>query len=291
VLLASGQLTFYQLSLIEAGNLDALVLGPVRVVDRLPQVTPRETLYRVFDPRRASEAGGGTLLLRHLAEDEAVDPIRPDEYRQRFAAAAAVSHPNVASVVEVLDIAGRPAALQEWVAGLASGDWPALAGVPGVWFRLVNQAALGLATLHRAGIVHGSLHAGSVVLTADGTVKLCGAGEPPWLLAEEPAGPATATGDLRALGRLAADWAERASRRKGGVRKPLPDSLQAILRRLRASENDAEAGPAFTTADELLAELEQAGADVPGNAEAWSRLLAYAAENAADGPIWWRQSA
>src|SRR5581483_2047087 len=81
VLLASGYLTLYQLALIEAGNLDALILGPTRVVDRL-RVTPRETVYRVFDPRRGREA-----LLRHLAEAEAQDAVHPDEFRQRFAAA------------------------------------------------------------------------------------------------------------------------------------------------------------------------------------------------------------
>src|SRR5207302_5919463 len=55
ILLASGVVTLYQMALIEAGNLDALMLGPVRVVDRL-RVTPRETVYRVFDPRRGREA-------------------------------------------------------------------------------------------------------------------------------------------------------------------------------------------------------------------------------------------
>ena len=36
-------------SLIEAGNVAGLVLGPVRVVDRL-RATPREVAYRVFTP-------------------------------------------------------------------------------------------------------------------------------------------------------------------------------------------------------------------------------------------------
>src|SRR5262249_9552137 len=66
VLLAGGSVTLYQLALIEAGNVDSLVLGPVRVVDRL-RVTAREIVYRVFDPRRPQE-NGGYFLLRHLAE-------------------------------------------------------------------------------------------------------------------------------------------------------------------------------------------------------------------------------
>src|SRR5205807_3690654 len=35
LLLAGNYLTLYQMALIEAGNLDGLVLGPVRVIDRL----------------------------------------------------------------------------------------------------------------------------------------------------------------------------------------------------------------------------------------------------------------
>src|SRR5262249_48231048 len=79
LLLAGGYLTLYQMALIEAGDLDALVLGPVRVIDRL-RATAHETVYRVFDPRRGQEA-----LLRHLGEDDAGDAVRPDEFRQRFA--------------------------------------------------------------------------------------------------------------------------------------------------------------------------------------------------------------
>src|SRR5438128_8886337 len=75
LLLAGGYLTLYQMALIEAGNLDALVLGPLRVIDRLC-VTPRDAVYRVFDPRRGQEA-----VLRHLAESELAEPAHLDEFR------------------------------------------------------------------------------------------------------------------------------------------------------------------------------------------------------------------
>src|SRR5439155_13012764 len=73
LLLAGNYLTLYQMALIEAGNLDGLVLGPVRVIDRLPS-SPHEVVFRVFDPRHSREA-----LLRHLAEAEMHDAIRPHE--------------------------------------------------------------------------------------------------------------------------------------------------------------------------------------------------------------------
>src|SRR5262249_47842198 len=112
VLLSSGAITLYQLALIEAGNVEGLVLGPYRVIDRV-QATPREVLYRVFDAER-----GAPALLRHLAESEMADAVRPDEYRQRFAAAVKAPHPNLAATYAALDINGRPATLQEWVSGL-----------------------------------------------------------------------------------------------------------------------------------------------------------------------------
>src|SRR5207237_6573808 len=127
-----------QLALIEAGNLDALVLGPVRVIDRLLS-SPHEVLYRVFDPRHNREA-----LLRHLTESEMLDAVRPNEFRQRFTAAAGVADTHLAATYEVFDLANRPAVLQEWLTGLPSSDWTAPAAAPGVWFRLITQPATGL---------------------------------------------------------------------------------------------------------------------------------------------------
>jgi hypothetical protein len=271
LLLAGGYLTLYQMALIEAGNLDGLVLGPFRLIDRL-RATPREVVYRVFDPRRGQEA-----VLRHLGESEMQDAVRPDEFRQRFAALAAVRHPHLAATLEVLEVAGRPAALQEWLTGLPGGDWPALTAVPGVWYRLLCQAALGLHTLHEAGLAHGQFDAGSILLTADGTVKLCGAGEPAWLRAS-PAEEGDAAADLAALGRIATGWVEPAEGRKGPKPKPLPESLQAVLRRLTAETPEER----YPSAAVLLEDLERAGADVPANGAAWDRLLSHVRDEAVD---------
>lgn len=267
LLLAEGYLTLYQMALIEAGNLDGLVLGPVRVIDKLPS-TPREAVYRVFDPRSNGEA-----VLRHLAEAEMYDAVRPDEFVQRFTAAAAVSHPNVAAVREVLTIAERPAVLVEYVAGLPSGDWPALAAAPGVWYRLVSQAAVALQAAHAAGLGHGHLEASSLVLTPKGVLKLVGLGEPCWLAGRdgEDDGPA---GDLAALGALAEGWSRLAPGGKSARSKPLPDELRALLARLQGE------GEPIASAQALVEELERAGAKVPASGAAWDRLLRHLREQA-----------
>jgi len=278
LLLDEGYLTLFQMALIEAGNLDGLVLGPVRVIDRLP-ATPREAVFRVFDPRSNREA-----VLRHLAETEMHDAVRPDEFRQRFAAAAALQHTHLVKTWEVLEIAGRPAVLQEWIEGVPSTEWPALAAAPGVWFRLLSQAGLALMTAHSAGLVHGHLHPSSFVFAGEGVLKLCGLGEPRWLAMypvseeEEPA-PA---GDLTALGVIAASWAALAATaapRKGAKNKQqMPGELQFVLTRLNADRPEDR----FASAAALLEALDQASAQVPPNATAWERFVKQIHDQSAD---------
>jgi chromosome segregation ATPase len=269
VLLASGVVTLYQLALIEAGNVAGLMLGPVRVIDRL-RATQHEAAYRVFDPRR-----GGEALLRHLAEEDMLDAVRPDEFRQRFTQAM-VPNPHVAATLEVLDIAGRPAVLQELLSGLASGDWPPLAAAPGVCFRLFTQAALALDTIHKAGLTHGNLGEACLFLTGEGILKIAGAGEPAWLHdSSRTAEAAEPRDDLRALGKIVSTWCRPTGVRKGTKTKPLPDALVAILHRLAA-----DGAEGYDSAAQLLEDLDRAGSEVPPNAEAWERLLRYVREHA-----------
>jgi chromosome segregation ATPase len=277
LLLAGNYLTLFQMALIEAGNLDGLVLGPLRVVDRL-RATPTETVYRVFDPRQNHDA-----ILRLLSEEEMQDAVRPDEFRQRFAAAASVRHPHLAATDEVLEVAGRPAALQEWLRGLPSTDWPALAGAPGVWFRLVNQAFLGLHTAHQAGLVHGRLDASRILLTSDGVLKLYGFGEPAWLA--EPTGAPSAepdaAADVAALGRLASAWALPSEGAKKTRAKPYPGALQRVLDRLSASD----LAQGYASAAAVLEELDRAGSEVPANAAAWERFIRQVRDQAVDAAL------
>lgn len=285
VLLASGAISLYQLALIEAGNLDALVLGRFRVIDRL-RVTPREAIYRVFDPNRVD---AGPFLLRHLAEAEMHDAVHPDEFRQRFAAARDAAHPNLAAVTEVLEINGRPAVVQEWLTGLFSPDWPAHAAHPGCWLRLITMAAAGIDAAHRHGLIHGRLTSDSFLLTADGVLKVTGFGEPPWLTPGpvSPVEPSPAA-DLRALGQVAFGWMQLAGKRKATTRtKPFTDALLAVIRRLEADPEPPMADTVaaerpYESAAELLTELHRLANHTPTGDDAWAKLLAHVAENSPD---------
>lgn len=293
VLLASGAITLYQLALIEAGNLDGLVLGRFRVVDRV-RTSPRENVYRVFDPTRADSDSNGLYLLRHLSEAEAQDAVHPDEFRQRFAAARDASHPNLAEVLEVLDLQGRPAVVQEWLTGLPGAELPPHAANPGCWIRLVTMAAEALNAAHRAGLVHGRLTSDSLVLTPEGLLKLTGYADPHWL-----DGSASATSeptiamDLRDLGQIAFAWSQLAAKKRG---KPFPDSLAAIIRRLDADpappmEDTVPADPPYQSAAELVADLKHLAKETTFSEDAWNKLLHHTAENAPQSPAALRRSA
>lgn len=291
VLLAGGYLTLYQLALIESGNLSGLMLGRFRVIDRLLS-TPREAIYRVFDPQLGlGDAEAGTCLLRHLGEPEMLDAVRPDEYRQRFGAARDLAHPNVAATLEVSEINGRPAIIQEWLRGLSAADWPAAIASPGVWHRLMLQTAQGLHAAHSVGLTHGRLTPSSLLLTRSGVVKLVGIGEPPWL---HPGGgdhEPTAEDDLRALGQIAYAWMNTGARRRTGKQKPFPNGLMEVVRSLGVAVE--ESGPplaVYPSAAALLDDLDRVAAEVPADLGAWEKLLEYASENSGD-PTTLRQSA
>ena len=282
VLLSGGYLTLYQLALIESGNLNALMLGRFRVIDRLLS-TQRESVYRVYDPRH--QFGGnenGTCLLRHLGESEMLDAVRPDEYRQRFGAARDLAHPNVAATLEVLELNNRPAIVQEWLVGLPGSEWSSAVSSPGVWHRLMIQIVQGLYAAHEIGLTHGRITEESFILNRSGVVKLIGIGEPPWIHAPG-ATEGSIEGDLRALGQVAAGWARAAGRRKGAKVKPFPQELQDILRGLGSplEENDVPSAM-YLSAAVLLEDLDRAALTVPADTQAWDKLLAHVGENAAD---------
>ncbi len=284
ILLASGALTLYQLALIEAGTMDGLMLGRLRVVDRI-RVTSKESVYRVFDPTRPGGPTRGIYILRHLSEQEIQDAVHPDEFRQRFGLAVQSPHPHLANSLEVLEIQGRPAVLQEWVIGLSSVDWPPVAATPGVWLRLVSGAAQALHHAHRIGLTHGRLLAESFVLPADGQLKILGMGEPSWLAGGAVTGEPTPAGDLRTLGRIAFAWSQLSSRRRGNRSQPFPAELTSIIRRLEIGAEPAMGDVVaidrpFHDAGELIRELAQLAEQFPCPSDAWNKFVRFAAENA-----------
>jgi hypothetical protein len=237
---------------------------------------------------RSDPGAPGVYLLRHLGESESADAIHPDEYRQRFAAVRDAAHPNLETVVEVLDINGRPAVVQEWLTGLYSADWSPYAAHPGCWVRLATMAAAGLDAAHRAGLVHGRITSDAFLLTPDGAVKVAGFGEPPWLAQAATESPATSpAADLRAFGQVLFGWSQLAGKKRSSKSKAFPEALWTVIRRLEADAEPPMAdtvAPAlpYATSGDVLANLQRIARETPFSDEAWEKLLKHVADNAPD---------
>lgn len=252
-LLQNEFLTSYQLELIEAGKLESLVLNSLRVIDRL-RVGSMETIYRVFDPRLGDEA-----LLRHLSPN--VDPQWQEEYRTLFRQASLIRHANVARTLDVLEMAGSPAVVQEWLAGLPGTEWTSQVTETSVALRLIEQAAAGLAAIHEAGLVHGQLQLGRFLLTAQGELKICGAGEPKWLSGLMSVGERSSQDDIVKLSSLVVLWCRSNSRHHS---KP---GVANFVKRLEEQYFDGAAS-LKQAVEELIASIER-------DDGAWQRFLQF----------------
>jgi tRNA A-37 threonylcarbamoyl transferase component Bud32 len=88
-------------------------------------------------------------------------------------AAARLAHPNVVAVHDVVLADGGPHVVMEYVRGhtlaalLEAGPWPVERAV-----RLVVQVCRALAYAHAAGVVHGDIKSGNVIVDATGAPKI-----------------------------------------------------------------------------------------------------------------------
>lgn len=97
---------------------------------------------------------------------------------REVAAAAAVRHPAVAAVYDLVDEGGQPAVVMELVDGVTLHELVRRHGPlpPRRVAQLGAEALAGLAALHQAGVLHGAVSPGTVLVTPTGTAKLVGAG-------------------------------------------------------------------------------------------------------------------
>ena len=201
-LLSGGYLTFYQLALIETGNLSALMINRFRVIDKLPS-SSRETAFLVFDPSHNREC-----ILRILAESETNDPVHPDEFRQRFITACTIHHENVAKTYEVLEIMSKPAVVSEYIDGVPLGDYADACDNLGTWLRFGWQAVAGLASIHGTGMTFGSINESNLILQSNGMLKWHGAGQPHWLAKVAANDHFTLKSDISSLAQRCLSWIE-----------------------------------------------------------------------------------
>ncbi|MDQ6649798.1 MAG: protein kinase family protein [Actinomycetota bacterium] len=129
-------------------------------------VSSDTTLWRAVDQTLARPVAVKVL-------DIAGDPVAAEAFLAAAVRAGRLSHPNVASVYDASADGELAIVVSEWVDGVPLSDLLKDGPLPAHRVEQVaHQVAHALAAAHRAGIRHGRLHPGNVLITASGLVKL-----------------------------------------------------------------------------------------------------------------------
>ena len=113
------------------------------------------------------------LVVLNIIQSQHLDATTRSRFVREARAAAALSHPFICSIYEVLEHEGQPVIVMEYVRGqtvferTAAGPLP-----PREVCRLGREMAEALAAAHARGIVHRYVSASNVMITVDGHVKL-----------------------------------------------------------------------------------------------------------------------
>lgn len=174
-LIASEQLTEFQIAHLKTGNLGALKLGDVHVLDKV-HADSIATTYRIRSSR-----GETPTALWLLEKRWCKDAQLRKTFEINVEPLTSLRHENVAGVQRVFAAGEQYGLVTEYVDGKSLPDLvphglPAAALVHYAW-----QAVRGLAAAHRAGFLHHNLRPRRILVDASNTVKLVGYGEPVWL--------------------------------------------------------------------------------------------------------------
>lgn len=143
------------------------VIAHYNLLEQLDPSGPGE-LYRARDTKH-----GRTVTIRVLPAGFSVDGMAPASIVELARGIATLSHPNVTTVFDAGEHAGRPYLVFEFLKGQSLRA--EMAGRPVNVRRAVElaiQIADAVADAHAAGYVHGGLSPESIVITAKGHAKI-----------------------------------------------------------------------------------------------------------------------
>lgn len=230
--------------------------GPYRLLER----TGEDRLGEVW--RARDTARGRTASVRLVRADISGDPSRRAALAADAAKAAAISHPSVAALFDVIDESGDLALAHEHVEGKTLAA--TLGGTPlnaRLAVAIAIQIADGIAEIHANDLTHGAVDAEHIVINPRGQAKLVDTGLIPWLSDRQVPAAAIEAGhvdDISSLGRLLSTMAG----------SPLPGAqwasdLRAVIERARPDHPRR-----FESAPTLAAELRSVAAMLEARAEA-----------------------
>lgn len=223
-------------------------VGPYKLLERIGADPIGET-WRARDTER-----GRTAFVRAIGPRITDDPAKRAALIADAAKTAAVSHPSIAALFDIVDDGASGLALaHEHVEGRSLAATLGGSAInPRMAVAIGIQVADGLAELHAAGIQHGAVDAAHVMITPRGQAKLLDAGLTRWM------SQAPASDDITALGALVSSMA-------GGnlPGAPWADDLRQALDRTRADHRRR-----YQTVATLAAELRSISAILEARAEA-----------------------
>lgn len=125
-------------------------------------------VYRARDTRLER-----MVAIKVLPDEFARDVDRRERFRREATAASALNHPNICTVHDLVEAAGRHLIVMELVEGrtldeiLSKGPLPPLQVV-----SISRQITAALEEAHRAGILHRDVKSGNIILTPRNEVKV-----------------------------------------------------------------------------------------------------------------------
>lgn len=255
-----------------------LVAGRYRLVEEIGR-GGMGTVWRSYD-----ELLGRQVAVKRLHVSPELEPEelarRNERTRREAQSAARINHPNVVSVHDVVDDAGLPCIVMEYVPSVTLGDLIKEATLSGGAVPLGEVARIGrgmvaaLRAAHSAGVLHRDVKPGNVLLGEDGRVVLTDFG----------IAVATGTSTLTKTGELIGSIDYLAPERvRGGTPGPASD-LWALGATLYQA---LEGRPPFRklTAVETAYSIAMDPLDPPRNAGALAGLIeALLAKEPADRP-------
>ncbi len=167
-LVAAGLVTTFQAGLLRAGKYKGFRLGSYVILDKLGA----GGMGQVFRARHATLPK--EVAIKVLPPSFKADPVALARFVREARTCAAISHPNIVGVYDVLPDADPPHILMEYVPGLSLQQAVTQRGVfaPGEAADVGVQACTGLQRACEVGLVHRDIKPPNLLLTRAGQVKI-----------------------------------------------------------------------------------------------------------------------